>query len=255
MKKEENNQIKFITNYLSKQLKSFELFIQNLPKEFSNYIKPYEPNIAKLIESIIIDSPLILSICLFCLLIQLTSLLFGYYLINNYFSIPSLSNFYIYSPICYFRMISHVFGHTSWEHLNSNITHLLLVGPNCEREYGIYKITLIVFFTALSSSIVHILFGPNNTIQLGASGIVFMFILLNSLIETKTTRIPMTFICQVGIWCYREIIGHFLNSDGVSHLAHITGAVVGIISGYYLHHQREKEMVNKYVKVWLDKLK
>lgn len=243
-----------ILNYISYKLKEYEILIQNIPNKLSKYIEPYEPNLAKMIERIIIDSPLILTICLLCLLLQFISFLFGNYIVNNFFSVPSFSNFYIYSPICYFRLISHVFGHTSWEHLNSNITHLLLVGPNCEREYGIYKITLIVIFTALSSSIVHILFGPNNSIQLGASGLVFMFILLNSLINSKTTRVPLTFICQVLIWCYREIIAHFINHDGISHLAHLTGAIVGTISGYYLHHQREKEIVNKYVKVWLEKL-
>ena len=236
-------------------LKSYERFLLSLPLNLSNKIKEYEPTIGHFFSLIIIDSPLILTFCFLCLFLQSLTLLIGKEFINLCFSIPSFSKFSFFSPLSYFRLISHVFGHTSWEHLNSNLTHLLLVGPNCEREFGMYKITIILFFTALSSSIIHILFGPINSIQLGASGIVFMFILLNSLIETKTTRIPITFICQVIIWCYKEIIASFIAYDGISHLAHLTGAIVGTIAGYYLHHQREKEMINKYVKVWLDKLR
>ena len=37
-------------------------------------------------------------------------------------------------PLAYFRLVSHVIGHGSWEHLLSNFAIILLIGPNSGRK-------------------------------------------------------------------------------------------------------------------------
>jgi membrane associated rhomboid family serine protease len=48
------------------------------------------------------------------------------------------------------------------------------VGPSCEREFGAFNLVKIMLWTALVSGLAHMLLGPANAIQLGASGVVFM---------------------------------------------------------------------------------
>jgi rhomboid protease GluP len=91
----------------------------------------------------------------------------------------------------------------------------------------------IMLVTAITSSAAHVVLGASHTLQLGASGIVFMQILLSSLIEVKHGRVPLTFLVQVMLWCYKEVTLLLLGpSDGVSHKAHISGAICGVAAGY-----------------------
>lgn len=112
-----------------------------------------------------------------------------------------------------------------------------------------------MLWTAVASAIAHIAMGPANAVQLGASGIVFMLILLNSLVEAKLGRIPLTFVCQVVIWCYKEVYAHLFAHDGVSHLAHLSGAFVGTVAGYYMHEQNVMDRVKKIGLQWRSKVK
>ena len=77
-----------------------------------------------------------------------------------------------------------------------------------------------------------------SSVQLGASGIAFMLILLTSLSETRIGKVPLTFIIQVCVWVYSEAVGCIFASDSVSHSAHLVGALVGSIAGYELHGAR-----------------
>jgi GlpG protein len=72
------------------------------------------------------NSPVIISFFIICIIVfilnnitrgKLNTLLF-----SNYRS--SLLN-----PLTYFRMISHIFGHSDWNHLKRNFLYILLIGP------------------------------------------------------------------------------------------------------------------------------
>jgi rhomboid protease GluP len=96
-----------------------------------------------------------------------------------------------------------------------------------------YVMLKIMLVTAVASSVAHVFFGAASTLQLGASGLVFMQILLSSLIEVKHGRVPLTFLVQGSLWCYKEVALCFVSSsDGVSHIAHVSGAVCGVAAGY-----------------------
>jgi membrane associated rhomboid family serine protease len=51
---------------------------------------------------------------------------------------------------------------------------LAQVGPACEREFGAYNLVKIMTWTAVVSGVAHMVLGPANAYQLGASGVVFM---------------------------------------------------------------------------------
>ena len=74
----------------------------------------------------------------------------------------------------------------------------------------------------------------------GASGVVFALILLNSLISARTGQLPLTFVLTLVLWCSGEVAA-LLAEDGVSHIAHLSGAAVGSYAGYHLHAEQEKK--------------
>ena len=65
---------------------------------------------------------------------------------------------------------------------------------------------------------------------LGASGIVFMFIVLVSFADARKGTIPLTFILVVLFFIGTEVI-HSMQNNNVSEYAHIAGGIMGGIFG------------------------
>jgi membrane associated rhomboid family serine protease len=233
-------------DHIPSPFESSEPPTQTAPQRVAKVLRPYFAKIARVIECIDIDAPLTLSFCFSCIIIQIFNYFIGNMFIISYFSVPSWNLFNVRHPFSYIRMIMQTMGHLNWNHLNGNIVNLLLVGPSCEREFGMASMLKVMILTAIVSSLTHIVFSPDNMVQLGASGVVFTLILLNSLVEVQLGRIPLTFLCQVVLWCYKELADYLSTDDhSVSHLAHISGAVVGTVAGYYLHDRKINTRVKK----------
>lgn len=136
----------------------------------------------------------------------------------------------------YFRLFSHVVGHASTQHLIGNLSFILLLGPIVEERYGTKKLTLMILSTAIITAILHLIFFSNGL--LGASGIVFMLIILSSLVNFKNKEIPLTFILVVLIFIGKEIYDSVTTDTNISHFAHIIGGVVGAIFGFILGQKK-----------------
>jgi membrane associated rhomboid family serine protease len=122
-----------------------------------------------------------------------------------------------------------------------------MVGPSAEKEFGSLYTFYIIMFVAVASAVAHMLLGPKDGYQLGASGVVFAMIILNSLISATNGTIPMSFIITTALWVSGEISGFFFPTDNVSHIAHLSGAAAGAAAGYYVYHIKEikKREANK----------
>lgn len=70
---------------------------------------------------------------------------------------------------------------------------LLVVGPLLEEKYGSSNILFVILATALVTGVINFIFFPHVQL-LGASGVVFAFILLASLTSIEEEKIPLTFI-------------------------------------------------------------
>ena len=106
---------------------------------------------------------------------------------------------------------------------------ILLLGPIVENHYGSKKLLKMSIITALLTSLIHVVFWDHNII--GASGIVFMLIILAAFIPSKNKEIPLTFILIIILFLGKEILGSFSN-DNISHFAHISGGIFGAMLGY-----------------------
>ena len=87
--------------------------------------------------------------------------------------------------------------------------------------------------TALVSGMVQWLFFPD-TMLLGASGIVFMMIVMSSLAGMKTGCIPLTLIFVLVLYIGGEVVDGITLRDNVSQLTHIIGGICGAILGVVL---------------------
>ncbi len=126
-------------------------------------------------------------------------------------------------------LFSHCLGHVSMEHLLGNLTFILLLGPIAEEKYGSSKMLIMILVTALVTGLLNYFFFQTGL--LGASGIVFMLILLVSFTNVKEGEIPLSFILIAILFLGKEIL-QSINTDQVSQFAHIIGGVCGGIFGF-----------------------
>jgi len=129
----------------------------------------------------------------------------------------------------YVRMLTHILGHAGWEHLLSNLTLILLLGPILEEKYGSRPVAWMMVITALANGVLNAFFF--DAALLGSSGIAFMMILLVSFANIQTGEFPLSAILVVGLYLIKEILAIF-RYDDVSQISHIIGAACGAIFGY-----------------------
>lgn len=141
-------------------------------------------------------------------------------------------------PLDYFRLFSHALGHANWNHLFGNFSLILILGPILEEKYGTKMLALMSFITALVTGILNVLF--LNTGLYGASGIVFMMILLSSFTNMKAKVIPVTFILVVVLFLGKEVMNSF-EQNNVSQFAHILGGILGGVFGFFTHNFKKDE--------------
>ena len=132
----------------------------------------------------------------------------------------------------YFRLFSHVLGHSGWPHLVGNFSIILLIGPILEEKYGSKKLLVMILVTALATAAINNIFW--DTGLMGASGIVFMMILLGSLVNFSAGTIPITFILIVILYLGQELYTAITVDDQISQYAHIMGGVCGMLFGFAL---------------------
>ena len=134
------------------------------------------------------------------------------------------------NPMTYVRLLCHVFGHGGVNHLVSNMLYILLLGPILEEKYH-DKLMIVIAMTAVITGVVHNLIQPH-VLLLGASGVVFAFILLAS-VTGKEQGIPITLILVAILWLGQEFYTGFTSADNISQLTHIIGGISGAIMGMF----------------------
>lgn len=138
----------------------------------------------------------------------------------------------LFNPLTYVRLFTHVLGHQNRNHFTNNFLYILLLGPMIEEKYGSINLLKMILITALVTGIINSITSKNRI--LGSSGIVFMFIILSSLVNITTQKIPVTLVLVFIFYIVNEIINGLTKKDNVSHLGHLIGAFCGFIFGFYI---------------------
>lgn len=133
-------------------------------------------------------------------------------------------------PLTYVRLFTHVLGHSDWKHFSNNFLYILLIGPMIEEKYGTINLLVMFLITAGVTGILNSIIGRKRI--LGASGIVFMLIVLSSFVNIQAGKIPVTLILIFIFYIVNEILDGMFKKDNVSHFGHIVGAICGAIFGF-----------------------
>ena len=174
------------------------------------------------------NAPVVLTFVGICFIVTLLSYVMDRSLIRNWFMTYRSSWL---SPATYLRLFTHVLGHADWNHLISNVSYLLLLGPILEEKYSSGTLATAIGITALITGLVNNIFFP--TVALcGASGVVFAFILLASFTSFKKGEIPLTFILVAVFFIGQQIMQGIILTGNISNTAHIVGGLVGAVLGY-----------------------
>jgi membrane associated rhomboid family serine protease len=171
------------------------------------------------------NAPVVLTFAIIATIVHALSHLFGFWWQTWFISWPQFDGLRTY-----IGLISHILGHADWNHLLSNFTMILLVGPILEERHGSRTLVTMILITALITGLINVAFA--STPILGASGIVFMMILLASYSNVVKGEIPLTFIAVTVLFLGREAISLFDSDDGVSHFAHLIGGAAGAAFGF-----------------------
>ena len=193
------------------------------------------------------NAPVTLTFAIFCALILLMDSLLGKHLIPAVFTAPG-SPFDYHEPLNFVRLFTHVFGHADWNHLLGNFAFILLLGPLMEERYGSPMLALMMTITALVTGVINACLIPAGL--LGASGIVFMLIVLASLSTIEKGEIPVSFIFVLAIYLGRELLGG-AKAANVATVAHIAGGLCGSLFGFLI--APKKRAVKKAVFDKMDK--
>ena len=180
------------------------------------------------------NSPVVISF----FLISFAALVLGW--LSNNWTTASLFSVYRSSfrdPFTYIRLISHVLGHADLEHFFGNMLMFLVIGPPLEERYGSRVLLTGILLTALISGLLQTVLFPNSAL-LGASGIVFMLIMLSSLSGMEDGGIPVTLILVAVLYLGRELYSILFVKDDVANLMHIIGGICGTTYGFLISRKQ-----------------
>lgn len=179
------------------------------------------------------NSPVTLSFVFICVAVQVVSTLTGGATTAAFFTFYATPA----SPLSLLGYITYIFGHAGWDHLLGNMSYILILGPLLEEKYGSGRLMGIILASALAGSIASAVLLHQGGV--GASGVVFTFILLSSFTGFRDGEVPLTFILVAAFYLTQQLYGAFFVHGNISYLGHITGGVVGAVVGFLLPTQEK----------------
>lgn len=173
------------------------------------------------------NSPTILTFTLLSVSVLILSSVLG----DQFRALFTVYAFHPLNPFNYFQLVSHILGHADWPHLLGNFSFILLLGPLLEEKYGSKTLLWMILITAFITGVLYLILFSGGL--LGASGIVFMLIILSSLGRFREGTIPLTFILIAILFVGKEVVNAF-QTNQISEFAHILGGICGAIFGFTL---------------------
>jgi len=142
-------------------------------------------------------------------------------------------------PMQYIRLFSYVVVHADTTHYIYNFVMMLAIGPMVEEKYGSGRLLVFTVITAIITGLVNVIFFPGSVV-VGASGIVFMLILMASFTNIRQGKLPITVLLVGTLYIGEEILKGLFTVDNVSRISHIVGGLCGAVFGVVFHAKKLK---------------
>lgn len=150
---------------------------------------------------------------------------------------------HVLNPFTYIRMVTHSIGHKDLDHLIHNFLYILLIGPMVEEKYGSIPLIWMFVITSIFIAIINIIF--HDYCILGASGNVYMLIVLSSFANITEGKIPITLLLILIFYVFSEVKKSILEGNRrVYHDGHLMGALAGLLFGFYFLYSPSIEFLN-----------
>jgi len=180
------------------------------------------------------NAPVVLTLALACFVVYLLPGSFEdpkldpHALRTWFISYPKLGE--PYGARSYVGLFTHILGHANWQHLIGNLMMVLLIGPILEERHGSLSLLGMILVCAVVSGLFTAFMGG---MSIGASGIVFMMIILASTANIRGGDIPLTFIAIAILYLGGELYNAATAHDNVDHIGHLIGGAVGAVFGFF----------------------
>ena len=138
-------------------------------------------------------------------------------------------------------IVSAPFLHVGFGHLIGNTIPFVAMGVVIALQ-GVVRLALVTAIVVLVSGLGVWLVGPDNSIHLGASGIVFgyaTYLLARGIFNRALFEIVVGVAVAV-IWG-TALVGGLVPQEGVSWQGHLFGAIGGVVAARVLARRRERE--------------
>jgi membrane associated rhomboid family serine protease len=147
-------------------------------------------------------------------------------------------------------LLTSMFLHGSWMHLLGNMLYLWIVGDNVEEVLGSFRFLIVYFACGLVGALAQIAVDPDSiTPTLGASGAIagimgayvvwFPHHQIRVLLFRFITVLPAVIVIggwiALQIWLGAGSIGRGNERGGVAYLAHVGGAITGIVVAFLFY--------------------
>jgi len=142
-------------------------------------------------------------------------------------------------PMQYVRLFTHIVVHSGMSHYVANFMMILAIGPMVEEKYDSSRLLMITVITAFVTGLINVIFFPG-TVVVGASGIVFMLILMASFTNIRQGKLPITVLLVAVLYIGNEIMLGLFTVDNVSRISHIAGGLCGAVFGIAVHAKKLK---------------
>jgi membrane associated rhomboid family serine protease len=179
------------------------------------------------------NAPVILTYTLIAFIVLLLAVVTSHKTTEMFFSAYFTS---FSDPLLYVRLFAHVLGHANWGHFFNNFLLILLIGPMLEEKYGSITLLKMLLITAFITGLLNVVFF--DTALLGASGILFMLVMLSSFANMKAGRIPLTLVIVIVFFIGREIFAGVSSQDNISQLTHVVGGLCGGMFGFLIGERK-----------------
>lgn len=143
----------------------------------------------------------------------------------------------------WYRLITHMFVHAGPEHLLNNMFMLGILGYQIEREYGWFKYLLSYFVSGIGGAVLSSLVEMRMSeaaVSVGASGAIFgIFGIMLVMIFKNRRRMGQVSAPRLIILFVLMVFGNM--EEGVDWMAHLGGALVGVILAFLLYWPKNRE--------------
>lgn len=152
-----------------------------------------------------------------------------------------------FNPLTYIRLFTHSIGHVDLSHLIHNFLFILLIGPMIEEKYGSINLLVMLLLTSLVIGLFNTIF--SNYSITGASGNVYMLIVLSSFSNISEGKVPITLVLILIFYVISEFKDRLIEGNKKTyHTGHLLGALCGIGFGFYFLYFKTFPFIQSMIK-------